>query len=56
MNVRGMCDWEAGEYAEYLLWVEAEMARARAHPRPVREKTEVKAPTFVAIPPEAVEA
>jgi len=25
-----MCDWDAEEYAEYLLWVEAEKVRSRS--------------------------
>jgi len=28
-----MCDWEAEEYAEYLLWVEAEKARTLGRTR-----------------------
>jgi hypothetical protein len=51
-----MCDWEAEEYAEYLLWVEAERARARARPRPAPEESRVKASFLTAIPREAAEA
>jgi len=29
-----MCDWDAEEYVEYLLWVEAEKASARVRPAP----------------------
>jgi hypothetical protein len=29
-----MCDWEESEYAEYLLWLEAAEARARARLAP----------------------
>jgi len=51
-----MCDWEAEEYAEYLLWVEAEKARARARLRLAPDETRVRAPTLAAIPPEIAEA
>lgn len=30
-----MCDWEEAEFAEYLLWVEAAKARAKATAPPV---------------------
>jgi len=37
-----MCDWEAGEYAEYLLWVEAAEARARVRAIPDRVEASVE--------------
>lgn len=51
-----MCDWDAEEYAEYLLWVEAEKARARARLHLAPEEFRVKASTLAAILPEAAEA
>jgi hypothetical protein len=33
-----MCDWEAEEYAEYLLWIEAETARSRVRYRAPADK------------------
>jgi len=44
-----MCDWEAEEYAEYLLWVEAEKARARARLRLAPEESRMKAPALAVI-------
>jgi len=43
-----MCDWDAKEYAEYLLWVEAARATARPASRvtmKTREVAEVWSPT-----------
>jgi hypothetical protein len=49
-----LCDWEAEEYAEHLLWVEAE--RARARDRPSFEKSPTKLGRVYVAQSEAVEA
>lgn len=51
-----MCDWETEEYAEYLLWVEAEKVRARARPRPAPEASRVNASFLTEVPRETAEA
>ena len=51
-----MCDWEAEEYAEYLLWVEAEMARVRPRVRIAPKEPQVKASHLLVALPEAAEA
>lgn len=51
-----MCDWEAEEYAEYLLWAETQKARARARANPPREVRVLKTLTSVVLSPEPVEA
>jgi len=43
-----MCDWDATEYQEYLLWVEAEASRGRVRARRVSE-----AATDLVVGPEA---
>ena len=52
MGRSNMCDWEADEYAEYLLWVAAEKARARARVRPFADPmpSEVIAPAVERVP------
>jgi len=55
-NARSMCDWEAEEYAEYLLWVEAEMARVRPRVRIAPKEPQVKASHLLVALPEAAEA
>jgi hypothetical protein len=47
-----MCDWDEKEYPEYLLWVEAEAAKARlpervAPPTPDRHGLHLTAPSPV---------
>jgi len=49
-----MCDWEAEEYAEFLLWVEAERVRARGDERSEAHACEPL--VEVAVPPTPVEA
>ena len=51
-----MCDWEAEEYAEHLLWVEAEKARARGRLHFAPEESPVKVTSLAAVPREAAEA
>jgi len=51
-----MCDWEAGEYAEYLLWVEAEKARARVRARPSLVESPTPLGRMYVPPSELVEA
>lgn len=51
-----MCDWEAAEYAEYLLWMEAEKARARARLRPAPAESRVTESLLAEVPREAVAA
>ena len=51
-----MCDWEAEEYAEYLLWAEAAKARARAAPRAPTNEPSSKETEPVLLPPTLVEA
>jgi len=51
-----MCDWEAGEYAEYLLWVEAAKARARVRARPSLEESPRQLGQWYVPPSEPVEA
>src|SRR5208282_524671 len=51
-----LCDWNEAEYAEYLLWVEAARARARAAvTTPPRERTRTEL-NLVASPPVAAES
>jgi len=56
MELYGMCDWEAEEYAEHLLWVEAEKARARERLPQARESSRFKSSADVAFPREVAEA
>ena len=51
-----MCDWEAEEYAEYLLWVEMEKTRARLRAQPAREERSISSSTPVVLLTESVEA
>jgi len=50
-----MCDWEAEEYAEYLLWVEAEKARLRARARSTSDGVSMRL-TSPIVPPTDVAA
>jgi hypothetical protein len=51
-----MCDWDAEEYAEYLLWVGAEATRARARTPTRADESSAELTTPAAPPPEAAEA
>jgi hypothetical protein len=51
-----MCDWEAEEYAEYLLWVEAEKVRARGPSPTQRERPLLKSSVSVEVRQELAEA
>jgi len=51
-----MCDWEAAEYEEYLLWVDAEHARAFVRTQPPTVLAPVKSVFSVVHAVEAVEA
>ena len=51
-----MCDWDAAEYEEYLLWIEAEKARARIRERSSGEVALAQPLTSFVPPREVAEA
>ena len=51
-----MCDWDAEEYAEYLLWREAEEVRARIRARSPKEPRLGRLASAIPVPSEVVEA
>jgi hypothetical protein len=51
-----MCEWEAEEYAEYLLWLEAEKVRARGPLPTQRERSPLKSSVSVEVRHEVAEA
>ena len=51
-----MCDWDAEEYAEYLLWAEAEKARAEGRARAVVGGAPRTVTAVSQLPPETVVA
>ncbi len=51
-----MCDWDAEEYAEYLLWAEAARARARIRTPSPKEPRLERLPLAMPVPNEVAEA
>jgi len=51
-----MCDWDAEEYAEYLLWVEAQNVRAPARVRAAIHGASRAVTEVIPLPPESAAA